>query len=293
MSPDISVVIAVKNEEKYLVEALDSVLGQEGVRHETIVVDDGSTDDTLSILKSYTNSSLKVFENPNPGKVRAFNLGVEKSAGKWVCLFAGDDIMPQRSLAKRFDAVSSASSQKPVVGLSRLIQISEVKKQNGVVVPKDPNRGGLTGSSYLMNRLAVEMFFPVPEELPNEDTWLETCVLHFDLEIIHSGVIGNRWRVHNGNSVNLLGPFADYNEKITKRMKALSLFRDKYGSELSPDSLRRLNARVMCEEARRSSNTIGVLRSGASLVERLRALSATNAVMYNLRRKFYGLLSGW
>lgn len=293
MNPDISVVIAVKNEEKYLAEALDSVLGQEGVSHEVIVVDDGSTDHTASILESYANPLLKVFKNPRPGKVRAFNLGVEKSCGKWVCLFAGDDIMPRHGLAKRLEAVSAISSDKPIVGLSRLIQISRFKNQNGIVVPKDPNRGGLTGLSYLMDRRAVTKFFPVPEELPNEDTWLETCVLHLDVELVHSGVIGSQWRVHEGNSVNMLVPYAVYNDKITRRMKALSLFRDKHGSELSQESLRQLTAKVSCESARMSGDMVGVLRSRAPLVDRLRALSSANAVMYGIRRKFYGLLSGW
>ncbi len=291
--PEISVVIAVKNEEKYLSEALDSVLGQTGVSHEVIVVDDGSSDRTMSILEGYKSPLLKAYKNPRPGKARAFNLGVEKSTGKWVCLFAGDDIMPPNSLAKRLDAVSSASSDKPVVGLSRLIQMSKIKKQNGITVPKDPNRGGLTGTSYLMDRRAVSKFFPVPEELPNEDTWLETCVLHFDLEIVHSGVIGSQWRVHEGNSVNMLVPFSSYNDKITRRMKALPLFMDRHGSELSPESLRRLAAKVMCERARAAGDMVGVLKSEAALVDRLRALSSTNAAMYQIRRKLYGLLSGW
>ncbi|MCP1998271.1 glycosyltransferase involved in cell wall biosynthesis [Nitrobacter winogradskyi] len=257
------------------------------------MVDDGSTDDTLSILKSYTSSSLKVFENLNPGKVKAFNLGVEKSSGKWVCLFAGDDIMPQHSLAKRLDAVASVSSEKPVVGLSRLIQISKIKKQNGIVIPRDPNRGGLTGTSYLMDRRAVAKFFPVPEELPNEDTWLEACVVHLDIEIVHSGVIGNQWRVHEGNSVNMLVPFREYNDKITKRMKAYPLFMDRHGSELSAESRCRLAAKVMCERARAAGDMVGVLKSKAVLVDRLRALSSTNTAMYEVRRKLYGLLSGW
>jgi glycosyltransferase involved in cell wall biosynthesis len=293
MTPDISVVIAVKNEEQYLADAIDSVLGQVGVRHEVIVVDDGSTDRTLDILGGYKNPSLKVYSNPNPGKARAFNIGVEKSAGKWVCLFAGDDIMPQHSLAKRLDAVASVASDKPIVGLSRLIQISKIKKQNGIVIPKDPNRGGMTGTSYLMDRRAVSKFFPVPVELPNEDTWLETCVLHFDLKIVHSGVIGNKWRVHEGNSVNMLVPFSDYNDKITRRMKAFSMFQEKHGGELSQESLLHLAAKVRCEEARAAGDMVGVLRSQASLVHRLRALSSTNAAMYEVRRKFYGILSGW
>ena len=293
MPPDVSVVMAVKNEEKYVREALDSILMQVGVVFEIVVVDDGSDDDTWEILQSYQVDKIRVLSNPKPGKARAFSLGVEQSQGQWVCVFAGDDIMPAGSLAARWHSVKDIQTERPVVGLSRLMQISEVRAQHGIIVPKDPNRGGLTGTSYLMDRRSTSLLFPIPEDLPNEDTWLEAAILHLDLELVHSGVIGNHWRVHPGNSVNMLVPFETYNSKITPRLRAYSLLKERHQGIISNESMKRLNARIACEDARKEGRMLGVMTSGAPLVDRLRALSATNAMMYAVRRQFYGLLSGW
>jgi glycosyltransferase involved in cell wall biosynthesis len=293
--PDISVVIAAKNEAQYVAEAVDSVIAQADVTHELIFIDDASEDDTLAIVsqRADRHANLRVLRNPGKGKVSAFNYGVSQARGAWVCLFAGDDIMPSGSLAARWQAVKHIESAKPVVGLCRLITMSAVKSHDGVVVPKKPNRGGLTGVSYLMDRRAVAKLFPVPDSLPNEDTWLETGVLHFDLTIVHSGVIGCKWRVHAGNSVNMLVPYADFNNRITRRMRAYSLFLSTYGAEIAEESRKRLEAKVECEEGRKSGNALRILRSGASTVEKLRALSLSSRPMYEVRRRLYGLLSGW
>jgi hypothetical protein len=129
--------------------------------------------------------------------------------------------------------------------------------------------------------------------LPNEDTWLETGVLHFDLKLVHSGVIGCQWRVHAGNSINMLVTFDEFNRKLTPRMGAYKLFLDTHGPELSDISRERLKAKVRCEVARRHGSIVGIWRSGCSTVERLRAISLSGKIPYEIRRRLYGLLSGW
>ncbi len=155
--PDVSVVIAAKNEARYVAEAVNSILSQTGVAHELVFIDDGSDDATLEIVSKIAgrDANLKILRNPRKGKVSAFNYGVSQARGSWVCIFAGDDIMPAGSLAERWRAVKDVSSPKPVVGLCRLVTMSDIKSQNSVVVPKNPSRGGLTGVSYLMDRHAL------------------------------------------------------------------------------------------------------------------------------------------
>src|SRR5690349_18216650 len=101
---DVSVVMAVKNEQRYLESALRSVCSQSGVSLEVVLVDDGSTDDTHAIASRLLAElpMLKLHRNPGQGKCAAFNFGVRNSRGRFVCLFAGDDIMPEGSLATRW-----------------------------------------------------------------------------------------------------------------------------------------------------------------------------------------------
>ena len=293
---DVSVVIAVKNEETHVESAVTSVLGQSGLEHEVIVVDDGSTDATLSILTrlAAAHPKLRLMRNPKAGKCSAFNFGVSHVRGRFVCIFAGDDLMPGGSLAARFDKVKDYPVDTPVVGLCKIVTMSEIKRFDGHLVPKRPGQGGLTGVSPLMNRLAHERIFPVPEVLPNEDTWMENAVLHFPgWTLVHSDIVGCAWRVHQGNSINMMAGFEEYNRKITVRFQAYGMFLERHGHELSAESRALLSAKAQCEAARVRADVLGVLRSPAGWVDRLRALSITNSFFYGVRQRLYGLLSGW
>jgi glycosyltransferase involved in cell wall biosynthesis len=293
---DVSVVVAVKNEEIYVESAITSLLNQSGLVHEVIVVDDGSVDATFTILTALAGKypHLRVARNSKAGKCSAFNFGVTLSTGRFVCIFAGDDLMPEGSLAARFNVVKDYPQDQAVVGLCKLVTMSESKRFDGHLVPRKPGRGALSGVSPLMSQQVLHKIFPVPESLPNEDTWMELAVLHFpDWTVVHSDVIGCAWRVHAGNSINMMVGFTEYNRKITVRLRAYALFLEQHGAALGPNSQAELKGKVKCEGHRIKGEVFGVLRSPVSWVERLRALSITNSMLYGLRRRLYGLLSGW
>jgi len=293
---DVSVVLSVKNEEIFVKSALESILAQTGLSFEVIVVDDGSTDATHAIVSGMVDkhANLHLARNPGRGKCAAFNCGIRQSKGKFACLFAGDDLMPQGSLAQRFAAVKDRPPQNQVVGLCRLITMSEDKRFDGHLVPRKPGRGVLSGQSYLMNAAAVARLFPVPEDLPNEDTWLEIAVTFLSgLDVVHSDVIGCAWRVHQGNSINMLVGFDEFNKRYTTRMRAYAVFYDRHKDELTAEGRVGLLGLIKCEENRKAGNMIGVLASPVGLVPKLRALSFTNKRIYWIRARLYGLLSGW
>ena len=172
--------------------------------------------------------------------------------------------------------------------------MSDQKRFDGHLVPRKPGRGALSGVSPLMNQIALHRMFPVPETLPNEDTWMEIAVLHFhDMTVVHSDIVGCAWRVHQGNSINMMSGFDEYNRKISIRLRAYALFLAQHRAVLSASSLSELQARVDCEERRLRGDVMGVLTSKVGLVDRLRALSITNATLYGVRKRLYGLLSGW
>lgn len=99
ISPTISVLLPVYNGEKYLAEAIESILAQTFTDFELIIINDGSTDDTLVILQRYqaVDKRIRLLSRENKGLVATLNEGVALAQGAWLARMDQDDIaMPQR-----------------------------------------------------------------------------------------------------------------------------------------------------------------------------------------------------
>ena len=81
LNDTVSIIVPIYNKEKYLEKCLDSILGQTYRDLEIILVDDGSTDNSLSICQHYAEKDprIKIYHKPNDGVSSARNLGLEKS----------------------------------------------------------------------------------------------------------------------------------------------------------------------------------------------------------------------
>lgn len=97
-SPLISVIIPVYNGEKYIKEAIESVLDQDYKPIELIIVDDGSTDSTGQIVNSFFNSQIYYYYKENGGVSSARNFGLEKAKGTYIKYVDCDDVLPKHSL---------------------------------------------------------------------------------------------------------------------------------------------------------------------------------------------------
>jgi glycosyltransferase involved in cell wall biosynthesis len=87
-----SVVISTYNRARIVPHAVRSVLDQQGVEFELIVVDDGSSDDTAKVLGQIGDPRLKVVRRPNGGFSVARNTGIEAATGEWVTFLDDDDM---------------------------------------------------------------------------------------------------------------------------------------------------------------------------------------------------------
>ncbi len=97
--PTVSVVIPSYNRACLLKEAIDSVLAQDFVDFEIIVVDDGSTDDTPEILDSYT--SIRVVRQAHRGVSAARNAGIARTTGQLIAFLDSDDLwLPKKLTAQ-------------------------------------------------------------------------------------------------------------------------------------------------------------------------------------------------
>ncbi len=100
----ISVVIPCYNRQKYIGAAIESALAQTWETLEVIVVDDGSTDDSLSIVKSF-GDRIKLIVQPNGGVAQARNTGIDAASGDWIALLDSDDIWLPNKLQRQMDVL--------------------------------------------------------------------------------------------------------------------------------------------------------------------------------------------
>ncbi len=96
--PKISVIMPVYNAEKYLREAIDSILSQTYGDFEFIIIDDGSKDSSPDIVRSYTDNRIKFYINEhNMGVAATLNRGLDLAEGEYIARMDSDDIsMPDR-----------------------------------------------------------------------------------------------------------------------------------------------------------------------------------------------------
>lgn len=107
MHPKVTVLMPCYNAEAWLTASVNSVLSQTFDYFEFIIVDDGSTDNSLAILKEMqkTDRRIVIFTKANTGLADSLNLGLSHSRGEWIARIDADDICEPGRLKKQFDLV--------------------------------------------------------------------------------------------------------------------------------------------------------------------------------------------
>lgn len=137
-SPKISVVMCTYNTEKFLAEAIESVLAQTYHDFEFIIWDDGSTDNTKEVVERYNDSRIKYFYHVNTGLGMALRLACAEAKGEYIARMDSDDI----SLPERFAQETAFLDQHPeyVLVSSAVYDIDGNGKLLGRVFPCSDDR---------------------------------------------------------------------------------------------------------------------------------------------------------
>ena len=107
----VSILIPCYNSEKWVGETLDCCLRQTYPNIEVVLVDDGSTDNSLAIAREYEKKDkrIRVFSQPNSGGCRARNLAFEKSTGDYIKYLDADDLISDDMIEKQVELLLSAN----------------------------------------------------------------------------------------------------------------------------------------------------------------------------------------
>lgn len=108
--PLISIIIASYNYEKYITYAIESVLNQTYTNWELIIVDDGSTDNSVEIINKYRrkNSKIKLFQHldkGNKGLAETIKLGLDNANSEWIAFLDADDTFNSDYLEKKINII--------------------------------------------------------------------------------------------------------------------------------------------------------------------------------------------
>jgi glycosyltransferase involved in cell wall biosynthesis len=138
--PLISVIMPCYNAERFVAEAVDSVLNQTYPNVELIVVEDGSTDDSLEVLRRY-DKRIRLLTQKNTGPDAARNLGLAHAQGQFVAFLDADDWWSQDSLQKLYTAL--AAHPECAVAYCGWQKVGNLERGTHPFVPRDyeqPNK---------------------------------------------------------------------------------------------------------------------------------------------------------
>lgn len=120
--PNLSIIVPVYNTEEFLSTCLNSILSQSGIDMEVIVINDGSTDNSLNIITQYANkdSRVKYFSQKNSGLSVARNTGLNLATGDYILFVDSDDWIFPDTIAHYWQRIeeSNADVVAGIVGIA-------------------------------------------------------------------------------------------------------------------------------------------------------------------------------
>lgn len=131
--PVVSVIIPTYNRAAWLRKSIESVLNQTYQNFELIVVDDGSTDETLEVVKSFKDKRIRYFRQTkkfpikSQGAAAARNIGIKNARGEFIAFNDDDDLWRKRKLEKQMAAFKNAGKKTGVV-YSKIVRIKGKEK---------------------------------------------------------------------------------------------------------------------------------------------------------------------
>ena len=181
---NISVVIPSYNRKDFLKRSIDSAINQTKKPFEIIVVDDGSTDGTETMIKS-DYDFVKFIKQKNKGVSAARNIGIKVSIGEWICFLDSDDEWKKDKLEKQINAMKSNpgykffhSNEIWIKNGIRINQKKKHKKYGGDIFDKCLDMCRISPSSVMIDKTVFDEVGNFNENLvvcEDYELWLRIC----------------------------------------------------------------------------------------------------------------------
>jgi glycosyltransferase involved in cell wall biosynthesis len=253
--PKVSVIIPTYNYDRFLGEAIHSVLAQTFQDFELVVVDDGSTDNTKQVVSNFADERIKYIYQQNQGVSAARNTGISACCGDYVALLDADDVWVPQKLELQVKILDSRPDIAAVCS-----DVYVVDAHTGVTINRFWNDGRRLGTfnphmapKKLLRRLLARGCFIHPsstifrrvvfdevglfdESLQTHEVWELSVriLLHFDIALIDTPLV--KYRQH---AANLSAKWHEMEEDGVKVLyKAINTL------PLTPDDVRVIKRRL-------------------------------------------------
>ena len=196
----VSTIIPCHNGERYLAETLHSALGQPCDNHEIIVVDDGSTDGTADVVRSF-GDAVRYIRQGQGGASRARNRGVENANGGALAFLDADDLWTSNALPLMLAALEADPSNGMVVGMMEQFVSPELppEARDSFRFSPDPVPARMCGS-VLVRRTEFDRVGAFSPELASGEfiDWLSRAE-HLKVKSVTIDAVVLRRRLHRRN----------------------------------------------------------------------------------------------
>ena len=217
--PLITVVICTYNGERYLAATLDSVLAQTYLNMEVVIVDDGSSDGTVSIIKQYAERDSRIhwFARRNAGLPASRNYAFAQARGEWIAIIDQDDLCYPERLAKQVAVAETYPSAGLIFCNAHFID--EIGRNIGnhfspftlpdLFIPKNQasnlllSQGCYVGSlTCFIKRTTVNHLEPLDESLRYACDYDYFIRAGFEIDFAYTTDTLAAWRIHAGQETN-------------------------------------------------------------------------------------------
>lgn len=134
---DISIIVPIYNAEKYLNKCIKSLINQSKEELEFILVNDGSTDSSEEIIKTYKDKRIKYFKNKNQGIGKTRNFGIEKATGKYIMFLDSDDYLREDACQILYDKAETEKLDLVICDFYRVEEKNDFQEK--IIIPEFKN----------------------------------------------------------------------------------------------------------------------------------------------------------
>ena len=244
---DISIIVPIYNAEKYLNKCIDSLVNQTKKELEFILVNDGSTDSSEDIIKSYKDKRIKYFKNKNQGIGKTRNFGIDKATGKYLMFLDSDDYLDINACEKLYNKAIKEKSDLVVFDFYRVEEtLKEVTINNfkSSSLKENPNLLldiNLGPCNKLIKRELIDKSNTrFNEELKYEDTPFVTEIIKNANKISKLNEYLHYYVIHSNSETTVR------DERVFDIIKIIDIIREQYKNEkYIEDVINKLTVRTL------------------------------------------------